>query len=247
MLFRRGGLWFFSVFFFTIVELGWAEQKFTIIYEGNAQFEIILNTGQRILTDVYDPDRLSRPAGPDDILLTTHHHWDHYHKEFVRSFPGTHRDYQGQWSDHDLKIRSIRASHASCFVEPLHHDDEMLIFSIRYHQFHIVHMGDTAQLKLEKSQIKLLKNADVVITNLRHDPRGYLDSIGFGPVQQIKPSLTIPSHLNRISGEYAIKTRQGFQTVKNSAVIRASHLRKPEKILFFGKNAREFHSLPEWQ
>lgn len=247
MFFRKSRLLFFFAFIFAIHGMGLAKQELTIIYEGNAQFEIILQKGQRILIDVYDPDRLSRPANRSDILLSTHHHWDHYRKEYAQSFPGMCRDRPGQWVKQDLTIRAIPASHAADFVEPLHPDDEMLIFSICYQKFHLVHMGDTAQLRLVKDQMKWLQDVDVMMVNLRYDPRGYLDPVGFGPIEQIKPGLVIPSHLDRVSGEYAAKTRQGFQRSNNSVTLRKGSLQKPDLLLFLGENAREFPFLPKWE
>ena len=58
-------------------------------YGEYAQFEISDLNGQRILVDIFDPDKLSSPADDDDILLTTHSHWDHHNQDFQAAFSGS--------------------------------------------------------------------------------------------------------------------------------------------------------------
>lgn len=232
---------------FFIVISGCTERKITLRYEGNAQFEIMDESGSRVLIDVYDPDKLSRPADAKDILLTTHRHWDHFNQEFVDSFPGTHYDRVGQWTVQALSICSVRASHSAIFKEPMYFDEEMLVFCLEFNGFRIVHMGDTAQLRLEKNQRKQIKHADIFITNLRHDPNSYFDPIGFGPIQQIKPRIIIPSHMDRHSGEYALDKWKGYRSAGSDVTIRRKDLARPIKLLFIGTNARELSSLVEWE
>ena len=44
--------------------------------------------GQRVLVDIHDPVKLSRNVSKQDILLTTHTHWDHWNEAFQTQFPG---------------------------------------------------------------------------------------------------------------------------------------------------------------
>ena len=49
----------------------------TLYHEIYAQVEIISPRGVRVLIDVHDPSLLSKPATKQDMLLTTHRHFDH--------------------------------------------------------------------------------------------------------------------------------------------------------------------------
>jgi hypothetical protein len=62
---------------FSLASYSFAAPSIEIHYAEYAQVELINSKGTRILIDVFDPSRLSRPATSKDILLTTHTASDH--------------------------------------------------------------------------------------------------------------------------------------------------------------------------
>ncbi len=82
-------------------------------YEPAAQVELFSPEGIRVLIDVARPRLLTRPATENDVLLTSHWHFDHINGAFVDSFPG--RQIKAKKDAIELKgvsIKGIVASHS---------------------------------------------------------------------------------------------------------------------------------------
>jgi L-ascorbate metabolism protein UlaG (beta-lactamase superfamily) len=171
------------------------EPEVTIIYEGNAQFELINSAGTRVLLDVASPDNLTGPATSADILLTTHGHRDHVNSDFLESFPGQQLNAeQGQINLADVSIKSIKSAHNA--NNEL--DGSNYIFVVDMAGLRIAHFGDIGQAELTPEQLDVLGDVDIALTQFKN---GYsqMDTFnkkGFNLMAQLQPRLIIPHHGN---------------------------------------------------
>jgi L-ascorbate metabolism protein UlaG (beta-lactamase superfamily) len=169
--------------------------KLTIAYEENCQMELIAPSGQRILIDVYDPNRLTEPAKATDILLTSHGHGDHASQPFIDSFPG--KMINAETKDltvGDITIRSIAASHDETPVDmaaPSNH-----IFVIQFNGFKIVHDGSTGQLALTPDQLAAIGDGvDIAALDMMNvGGMDAKDDKAINVATQVSPKLLIPTH-----------------------------------------------------
>lgn len=167
----------------------------TLYHEIYAQVEIISPRGVRVLIDVHDPSLLSKPATKQDILLTTHRHFDHT-SELTDAFPGQTLNVKtGNIEKDDIHIRGIASSHG----DVLSFKDEggsNYIFLIKIGDIRIAHFGDIGQEKLTEEQLKLLGRIDIAITQFAN-PYADMDienKKGFNLMAQLNPKIIIPTH-----------------------------------------------------
>jgi len=169
----------------------------TLYHEIYAQVEIISPRGVRVLIDVHDPSLLSKPATKQDILLTTHGHWDHT-SEFTDLFPGQALKVEiGEIEKDDVYIRGIASSHG----DVLSFKDKggsNYIFLIKIGDIRIAHFGDIGQEKLTEEQLKILGEVDIAITQFAN-PYADMDienKKGFNLMAQLTPKMIIPIHIH---------------------------------------------------
>lgn len=218
-----------------------------IYYEDNAQFELVGSDGRRILIDVYDPSLLSSPATSDDILLTTHPHWDHLNPAFFNTFPGRRFSTPGELTVDGIRIRGVLTSHFSIPEQPIAKAHRNISYVIDWNGLRILHFGDNQQLLLTEPQLRAIGRVDIAMASLIYDPSGVIDPGGFGPLAQVRPKLVIPTHMNQYSGRHGLELWTGFRTEKSFVTVEAEDLTGGTRVLLMGKNARLFGELPIWE
>jgi L-ascorbate metabolism protein UlaG (beta-lactamase superfamily) len=126
----------------------------------------------------------------EDILLTTHAHFDHYNYRFASSFPGKQLcKEEGRIDASDVKIWSIPSSHSE--EPPLDTPPYTnMIYVIDINELRLAHFGDTVQLKLTEKQLAELGKVDIAFMHFWGE-----DERMFKEVKQMKPRVVIPTHL----------------------------------------------------
>jgi L-ascorbate metabolism protein UlaG (beta-lactamase superfamily) len=195
-----------------------------------------------VLINVYDPALLSKPAVEQDILLTSHHHHDHYQADFTGSFSGQQIDRQaGEVVAADVRITSIPSSHNAGERLRLAGGSNY-IFLIEIGGLRIVHFGDIGQDRLTPDQLEVLKPVDVAISQLRnpYSEMGMQDLKGFVLMDQVQPGLFIPTHANLETIQYALIRWTGYLSDADSVFIDPARLSRAPGMLLFGLNAQKY-------
>lgn len=222
-----------------------------LYYEDYAQVEIIDPSGLRILIDVANPDAISQPPTANDILLTTHHHFDHYLETFANSFPG-------QQLNREAGV--IELPHGSITSIPsAHNSSDRLkdkggtnyIFLIELGSLRIAHFGDIGQDQLTSEQLKTLLPVDIAITQLSNPFSDMnIDNLkGFRLMEQVNPRLIIPTHIDQETIQHASELWPGFYSHQISLRITSQDLSNRTQFLLLGSNARDYeetNQLKEW-
>lgn len=208
-----------------------------IIYEENAQAELILPTGQRILIDVWNPDALSAPPIASDILLTTHSHDDHYRADFVDSFPGK----KLTWETGPLKVDDVTVTGISALHDEGLAEGSDFIYVIDAGGFRIAHFGDLGQDKLTNEQLATIGKVDIAFSQLSNSYSSMDENNkkGLNLMNQVKPRLVIPTHLSQPTAELAVAGWKGtFAT--GPITIRPDQLPAQTTICFMGAQAANY-------
>lgn len=214
----------------------------TVYYEEYAQVELIDLDGTRVMVDVYDPALLSTQATEDDILLTTHTHWDHFNADFQQGFPGKQLLTQtGRIASPGVNILGIASAHnAEDVLKPK--GGTNYIYLIEMGGLRIAHLGDIGQDALRDDQLVALGAIDIAITQLAN---AYSDmdaenQKGLKLVAQLNPRLVLPTHINVDTAKLAVAQWPGLYTKKESIHICESDLPQTTQILFMGQSAATF-------
>ena len=224
----------------------------TLHYGEYAQFEIISPTGQRVLVDIYDPEKLSSPAVDGDILLTTHTHWDHVNEDFLAAFPGQQLFAQvGNIDLPGVNIQGIASAHnAGDRLKPEGGTNYLYVIDIA--GLRIAHFGDIGQNTLTDEQLGILGKVDIAITQL-NNPYSEMNAEnrkGIHLMEQVQPGLVIPTHLNLDTVKLAVVLWPGFYAETPSVEICKSDLSKQTQILLMGEAAGtmvKYVDLAEWE
>jgi len=225
------------------------DSEVKLYYEETAQVELVSGEGTRVFIDVYDPNQVSSPATENDILLTTHSHFDHFNEDFLTSFPGQQLRFEpGEINLPDVTIKGIVSSH-NATEEP---DGSNYIFIIDMGGLRIVHFGDIGQDQLTEEQLNELGEVDIAITQFSNS---YSDmdaenKKGFNLMEQVRPGLIIPTHYDTDSLEYAIETwKVACITGTNILTIKSSDLPEETTLIVMGQLAPVYkttYGLSEW-
>ena len=214
----------------------------TLYYHGNAMFEILSPGGTRVMIDVYDPALLSKPVVEQDILLTSHHHHDHYRADFAGSFPGRQINRQaGEIIAEDVRIKSISSSHNAGEKLRLAGGTNY-IFLIEIGGLRIAYFGDIGQNQLEPDQLEVLRHVDIAISQLRnpYSEMSMQNLKGFALMDQVRPRLFIPTHASLETIQYALERWTGYFSENDSVFIDPARLRRDPGMLLFGSNAHKY-------
>jgi L-ascorbate metabolism protein UlaG (beta-lactamase superfamily) len=233
--------------------LGAAEttQGFTIYYEENAQVELINPAGTRILIDVYRPDLLSSPATEKDVLLTTHSHPDHVNSDFFKSFPGKQLMKQvGEIKLPDVIIQGLASAH-NATDKIVTEGATNYIYVMDIGGLRIAHFGDIGQDALIPEQLTTLGKVDIAIMQLSNSfsSMSASNQKGFNLMDQVKPRLLIPTHLDMNTAKIAAEKWLGVYTDQKSVTITPADLSNQTRILFMGMLAPSYQklfNLPAW-
>jgi L-ascorbate metabolism protein UlaG (beta-lactamase superfamily) len=214
----------------------------TLSYEDNAQVELISSQGRRVMVDVYDPNLLSSPAAEEDVLLTTHTHWDHINADFLKSFPGQQLFTRaGSIQLEYVTIQGIASAHnAGDTVKP--EGGTNYLYLILMDGLRIAHFGDIGQTTLTTEQLEALGPVDVAITQFAnpYSDMSAENRKGFQLMDQVKPRLIIPTHINLDAAKVAAVQWQGLYSDQDSVQICSTRLTEQTQILFLGDNAEKF-------
>ena len=214
----------------------------TIHYEENAQVEIVSPQGVRVLLDVYSPENLSSPATAQDILLTTHTHPDHVSQEFLASFPGPQLMAQaGKINLPGLTIQGIPSAHnVQDSLKP--EGGTNYIFLLATGGLRIAHFGDIGQDALTAEQLSTLGQVDIAITQFAnpYSDMNAANQKGFRLIEQLKPRLIIPTHLNLDTAQIAGGQWKGFYTDQPFVSLCQVDIPEETQILFMGQAAAKF-------
>jgi len=215
----------------------------TVHYEGNAQVELISSKGQRVLIDVYDPDKLSSPATESDILLTTHDHRDHFLSMYSAVFKGKKLEMaEGEMKIDEIKIQGV---YSTSLLLYMHGPNKKLIgttaeidnyfFIIDFDGLRIIHFGDINQEKYTAEQLSKIGKVDLAIMqfDVPWHQINMQNKNGFKLMKEIRPSLIIPTHFSIEAAEYAMTLWPCLYTEKKTIKIyKKSRTSKDTRLLF---------------
>jgi L-ascorbate metabolism protein UlaG (beta-lactamase superfamily) len=219
---------------------GLAAGQIKIIYEENAQVEIIAASGRRVLVDVWEASFLSSSPTASDVLLTTHTHNDHYLPEFVEQFPGKTLSFEkGPLVLADVSIEGISTVHNDGFDE-----GSDFIFVIDISGFRIVHFGDIGTSKLTDAQLARIGKVDIAISQLSNGFSSMDDANrkGLNLMDQVKPALIIPTHLSSATAQQAVDQWQGTYS-EGPITLSRDRLPGQTTICFMGNQASSFATI----
>lgn len=207
-----------------------------IYYYDNAQTELISPNGTRILIDVFNPSKLSRPVSETDILLTTHMDNDHYHAAFAKSFPGK----QLCTRSGDIKVLDVVIKGIPAVYRPDDKPQEVngsnYIFLVEINGFRIVHCGEVGQDTFTDEQRAILGNVDIAITQF-DNPYSLMDENnkkGLKLMDQLKPKLIIPTHNSAKLVDLEGEKWKSMYSEKKFVSIGPRDLTNETRILFLG-------------
>ena len=204
--------------------------------------EIVSPQGVRVLVDVASPALLSSPPTAQDILLTTHTHYDHVNQDFLASFPGQQLMAQaGKIELPGLTIQGIPSAHnRNDSLKP--EGGTNYIYLLETGGLRITHFGDIGQESLTAEQLNILGQVDIAITQLAN-PYSDMNAAnlkGFRLMEQLKPRLIIPTHINFDTAQVAAGQWQGLTTDRPSVFLCKEDLSEATQILFMGEAAVKF-------
>lgn len=237
---------------FTSMTIWGAEPKVTIISDdADPQFEAVSPEGIRVLMDIANPSLLSSPPTAKDLLVTTHSHPDHYLSSFVNSFPGQQLKIKtGILQTDDMKITGIASSHTAS-NEFLPEGGSNYIYLIETGGLRIVHFGDIGQDKLTAEQLSILGEVDIAITQFSnsYSAMNIENRKGFNLMDQVKPKLIIPTHIDEATAKYAAKKWESFYIAGPLKIGKAELAGGKTKILFmesWGKICKGMKIAKKW-
>jgi len=224
-----------------------------IYYGENAHFEIISPSGQRVLVDINNPEKLSTPADEGDLLLTTHTHWDHFNEGFQANFPGEQLFVQtGQLNALGVIIQGIASSH-NAGERLLPDGGTNYIYLIETGGLRIAHFGDIGQTTLSEEQLNILGEIDIAITQL-NNPYSDMNAEnrkGINLMEQLQPRLIIPTHSNLDTIKLAVLQWGGYYAESTSVLVCESDLGQDgTKILLLGETIetiKKYIDLDAWE
>jgi L-ascorbate metabolism protein UlaG (beta-lactamase superfamily) len=214
----------------------------TLFYENNAQVEIIAPHGERVLIDVYDPALLSSPATADDILLTTHTHWDHVNDSFLQGFAGQQLFVQtGEMALPWARIRGIASAHN--MGDPLKPEGgSNYIYLLELAGLRLAHFGDIGQEAFTEEQLAALQPLDIAIIQIAnaYSDMDAVNQKGIRLIEQLAPRLIIPTHANLDTAKIAVGQWPGLVSERAAVRLCQGQLPAETQILFLGEWAQKF-------
>ena len=220
-----------------------------IYYDGGAQFELVSPAGTRVMIDVAYQAALSSPPTEKDILLTTHIHNDHLDVAFADKFPGKQlRIEKGEIILPDVSIHSIQGSHNSI---PPPEEGTNYIFVVDMGGLRFAHFGDLGQDRLTQEQLDALGKVDVAFMQFANSfsSMDASNKKGFNLMDQVKPRLILPTHIDGDATQYAVQKWAGFYWDQKSIKLTSADLGSETRFLFLGEFAKgsgKIYNVPQW-
>jgi L-ascorbate metabolism protein UlaG (beta-lactamase superfamily) len=201
------------------------------------------------MIDVANPSALSSPPTDQDILLTTHSHGDHLNAKFADAFPGKQlRIEKGEIILPDVSIRSIQGSHNST---PPPDQGNNYIFVVDMGGMRLVHFGDLGQDSLTQEQLDALGKVDVAFMQFAnsYSSMDITNKKGFNLMDQVKPRLILPTHINEETARYAVQKWSGYYWDQKYLKLTLADLGDETRFLFLGQFAKgsgKIYNVPVW-
>lgn len=224
----------------------------TIYYEENAQTEIISPAGTRVLIDVIRPSTLSSEVSPNDVLLVTHTHNDHYKKDLFEPFTGAKlMGKEDMLTVNDVTIRSIASAHNDG-DKIVSENANNYIFLIETGGLRIAHFGDIGQKDMTPEQLQILGKIDVAITQFENSfsNMNFSNKKGIHLMEQVMPRLMIPTHNGLEISKITAAQWGGYYSDQKSVTITPADLTDSPKMLFMGMMGTSLGTitgLPAWE
>jgi L-ascorbate metabolism protein UlaG (beta-lactamase superfamily) len=231
-----------------MLEMTGVEACVRLYYQDYAQVELIGVNNERVLIDIYDPGKLSHPvqedrsSGEQDVLLTTHTHFDHINDAFLASFTGQQLFARsGKLSLPGVAITGIPSAH-NAGDRLKEEGGSNYIFLVELGGLRIAHFGDIGQAALTQEQLDLLGRVDIAITQFAnpYSDMNIQNRKGFNLMEQVQPGWIIPTHLNLETAAAAVNQWKAFYTDQPFVHICESQLPGETHFLLMGENARQF-------
>lgn len=161
----------------------------TITWFGHACFRLETKGGSVLIDPFGKETGLKPPRIKDDIVLVTHHHFDHDNtseanpEAFIIDGPG---EYEKQ----GVSVRGIPSFHDKTNGKER---GSNTIYVVKAEEVAVCHLGDLGQEKLEESQVEEIGDVDILMI-----PVGGTYTIdhkeAVGVIGQIEPKIVIPMH-----------------------------------------------------
>lgn len=159
-----------------------------IRWHGHSCFEI--GDGMRIVIDPHDGRSIGikTPKVQADLVLVTHHHFDH---DAVRVVRGNYRviDSPGNYEIGDVRITGIEAYHDEMNGRKR---GKITMFKIEKEGIRILHVGDLGHV-LTSEQLSEIGNVDILFT-----PVGGVYTVdaekAYQNAMNIRPRVVVPMH-----------------------------------------------------
>lgn len=161
----------------------------TITWFGHSCFRIEMKEGS-VLIDPFSKDiGLRPPKIKDDLVLVTHHHYDHDNTADVNS-EAFIIDSPGEYEKQGISVRGVRSFHDKSGGKER---GPNTIYVIKGEDMTVCHMGDFGQEKFEDHQLEEIGDIDILMV-----PVGGVYTIDYkeaaNVVSQIEPKIIIPMH-----------------------------------------------------
>ena len=161
----------------------------TITWYGHSCFRIEVKEGS-ILVDPFSKETGLRPPKiKDDLVLVTHHHFDHDNVGEANP-EALIIDGPGEYEKQGIQVRGL-----SSFHDKTNGKEKGLntIYLIKAEDMTVCHLGDLGQDKLDDKQVEEIGDVDILMV-----PVGGTYTLdakeAVGVVGQIEPKMVIPMH-----------------------------------------------------
>lgn len=185
---------------------------------------------------VLDPTYAVEGLEPD-LILSTHSHPDHVDRTLMKKDCKIVEGEMESGTVDDVKFTGIASTHRGDTIDEASLSN--VLFLVEVDGLRIVHMGDIGQTKLTDAQILALGKVDIAFMQFVNSYSNYgIDgATGISVIEQLKPSVIIPTHsipkVNTTLGE----TVGALENVSDELVISADDLKDAGRKVIVIKNS----------
>lgn len=222
-----------------------AEGPVVVRYSESQQIEITSPSGTQVYIDVLRRSDISRPPTANDVLLATSSTYEAFDRGFAEAFPGQKLIMrEGELRVGDVRVTGIASSdHESLAPDPAKAGN--YIYVIETGGLRLAHFGIIAQKELTREQLDTLGHIDIAITQLAnsYSTMSIVNKKGFNLMDQLRPAVVIPTHLDRRTTSYAVEHWSGRYAEGSSVTFLRSNLPATTTVIFMGEGAKSLGAL----
>ena len=196
-------------------------------------FLIISKSGTVVAADPFEPAAGVSP----DVVTVTHPHPDHMDMNLLDKVKCKKiLTKTGSFTVKDVQITGIPASHMGNEINLSSPSNVLYLYEID--GLRIVHMGDIGQDRLTDEQIKALGHVDIAFMQFVNSYSDYSleNEKGFKLIEQIKPTLIIPTHTTPEATAKIGQLVGKLETAENQIAVSTDDLRKSGRKVIDLKN-----------